>query len=312
MAGSRGTRRAAVKIPRFWAKEEGGDVDPSGRRWHLTMWGWSSTSVADAAQVARERLTLALDKVRRGDRLGGGYYPRVPLREEILQTVRHDGADVAVITRNRYGAQVLNTECVLIADVDRDLEPRTAAVDVIREVGKRLSGLFGRKVPMAGQVSPAPPPDREQQAVTEVQEWAASHPAYGVRTYRTAAGLRVLVTGAGAPPSSEQARRIMTELGSDPLYVELCSQHETYRARLTPKPWRAGWRSPVVRWPFETDGARREFASWLTGYERASNDRSTCRLVVTSGPQPAPDTAEGVVIALHDDVCRVGAGAPLA
>lgn len=301
-----------MKIPRFWAKDEGGDVDPSGRRWHLTMWGWSSTSVAEAGQVARERLAQALEKVRRGERLAGGYYPRLPLREEILRTVQHGGVDVAVVTRNRYGAEVLNTDRVLIADVDRDLEPRAAGLDLVREVGKRLGRLFGAKVPLAGQLEDKPSLSPEQEAVAEVERWAARHPTYGVRTYRTAAGLRVIVTGAQAPPSSELARRLMGELGSDPLYVELCTQHDTYRARLTPKPWRAGWRSPVVRWPYESDGARREFASWLAGYQRASGDRSTCRLASTSGPHPPPGSAEDVVIALHDDVSRAEHGLPLA
>ena len=48
--------------------------------------------------------------------------------------------------------------------------------------------------------------------------------------YRTAAGLRVLVTGAAAPPSSDRARALLTELGADPLYVELCATHDSYRA----------------------------------------------------------------------------------
>jgi hypothetical protein len=303
-----------MQIPRFWVKDEGGDVDPSGRRWHLTMWGWSSESVAEAAEVARTRLQQALEKVRRGEQLDGGYYPRLPLREEIVGVVQHDGQDVAVITRNRYGAQVLNTDRVLIADVDRDLKPRTHAVDVVREVGKRLSRLFGRNVPIAGQAAPEPEPERspEQRAVAAVQEWAVRYPEYGVRTYRTAAGLRVIVTGADAPPSSELSRRLLAELGSDPLYVELCAQHDTYRARLTPKPWRAGWRAPTVRWPYESDGARREFASWLAGYERASQDRSTCRLLATSGPEPLAGSADAAIVALHDDVTRVQADLPLA
>ena len=51
-----------------------------------------------------------------------------------------------------------------------------------------------------------------------------------MRVYRTAAGLRVLVTGAGAPPRSDRARELLTELSADPLYVELCATHDCYRA----------------------------------------------------------------------------------
>lgn len=301
-----------MQIPRFWAKDEGTDVDPSGRRFHLTMWGWSSTSVAEAAEVARERLQQALDKVRRGERLGGGYYPRLPLREEALQSLEHDGDVVAVVTRNRYGAQVLNTDRIFIADVDRDLQPRAAGSDLVREVGKRLGKLFGTKVPMAGQLEPKSQLSPEQEAVSEVQQWAARYPSYGVRVYRTFAGLRVLVTGADAPPASDLARRLLTELGSDPLYVELCRQHDTFRGRLTPKPWRAGWRSLTVRWPYESEGARREFAGWLAGYERACQDRSTCQLLATSGPPPQAGSAAARIVELHDSVTRAQDATPLA
>lgn len=301
-----------MHIPQFWAKDDGTDVDPSGRRFHLTMWGWSSTSVAEAADLARERLQQALGKVRRGERLGGGYYPRLPLREETLQSVEHDGQVVAVVTRNRYGAQVLNTDRVFIADVDRDLQPKAVGVDVVREMGKRLGKLFGGKVPLAGAPEPTPAASPEELAVREVQQWAARYPGFGVRIYRTFAGLRVLVSGAAAAPSSDLARRLLVELGSDPLYVQLCQQHETYRARLTPKPWRAGWRALTVRWPYESTGAQREFETWLAGYERASQDRSTCRLVATAGPQAAAGTAEARVIELHDTVSGAEDGTPLA
>jgi hypothetical protein len=244
--------------------------------------------------------------------LGGGYYPRLPLREETLRSLEHDGEVVGVVTRNRYGAEVLNTDRMLIADVDRDLEPPAASIDVVREVGKRLSRLFGGRVSVAGQPDGPSPVSPEQQAVAEIQQWAARYPAYGVRVYRTFAGLRVLIAGTSAPPTSETARRILTELGSDPLYVELCSQHDTFRARLTPKPWRAGWRALHVRWPYESGAARDEFSAWLDGYERCAQDRATCRLVATFGPKPASGTVEADLIAVHDEATRAHDGTPLA
>lgn len=301
-----------MHIPQYWARDQGTDVDPSGRQFQLTMWGWSSTSVAEAADLARERLQQALAKVRRGERLGGGYYPRLPLREETLQSLEHGGDVVAVVTRNRYGAEVLNTDRLFIADVDRDLQPRAAGVDIVREVGKRLGKLFGAKVPLAGAPEPTSALSPEELAVSEVQQWAARYPGFGVRVYRTFAGLRVIVSGADAAPSSELARRLLVELGSDPLYVQLCQQHDTYRARLTPKPWRVGWRALTVRWPYASGGGQREFARWLAGYERASHDRSTCRLVATAGPQAAAGTPEARVIELHDSVSRAEDGTPLA
>ena len=59
-----------------------------------------------------------------------------------------------------------------------------------------------------------------------------------MRAYRTRHGFRLLVSGADAHPASERARTLMAEMRSDPLYMLLCRVHDTYRARLTPKPWR--------------------------------------------------------------------------
>ena len=130
--------------------------------------------------------------------------------------------------------------------------------------------------PDAGAADAVPPSPRpgdtsvaESLACEPVWEFARRHPDLGVRVYRTAAGLRVLVTGASAPPASDRARELLTELGSDPLYVELCSTHDSYRARLTPKPFRVGERALSVSWPF----AGRRGAGGAT----RSGSRSTTR-----------------------------------
>ena len=60
----------------------------------------------------------AVDQLTRG-RAGFDYYPRTPLREEVLHEVRGaDGALIGAVTRNRMGVEVLNTDVLLVADVD--------------------------------------------------------------------------------------------------------------------------------------------------------------------------------------------------
>ncbi|GGL45685.1 hypothetical protein H9L10_11905 [Phycicoccus endophyticus] len=141
-------------------------------------------------------------------------------------------------------------------------------------------------------------------------EFARAHPGLGVRVYRTAAGLRVLVTGAGLSPSSPQARRLLTELRSDPLYVELCATHDSYRARLTPKPFRVGVDSLAVRWPCSGPEEERRFLRWVDGYESVAGDYAVCRLVSASGP--VPDAHEQALVELHDSSTGVGERLPLA
>ncbi len=160
-------------------------------------------------------------------------------------------------------------------------------------------------VPRPGDTSVA-----ESLACEPVWEFARRHPDLGVRVYRTAAGLRVLVTGAGAPPSSDRARELLTELSSDPLYVELCATHDSYRARLTPKPFRVGARALAVSWPFADDAALKAYEDWLSEYDGRASGHAVCRLVSASGPVPGPD--EQRLVALHDARCRVGERLPLA
>jgi hypothetical protein len=115
-----------VRIPRFWAVVEGSGTDPHGERFFRRVWGWSMSSAAEALDVAHEHLQSALASIRPGPR-PGRYYPRAPLREPILDEVIVDGEQVLVLTRNRYGAEILNTDRVLIADVDLpELEEPTA------------------------------------------------------------------------------------------------------------------------------------------------------------------------------------------
>jgi hypothetical protein len=218
------------------------------------------------------------------------------LREPILDEVLLDGEQALVVTRNRYGAEVLNTDRLLIADIDL-VEPAAPSTGVLRR-------LFGR-----GSARPDPPADPVAERLTRLETWAAARPDLGVRVYRTASGLRVFVTGLAEPTSAGDA--ILAELEADPIYRELCRTHGMFRARLTPKPWRLRrMRAPAGRWPYESPRAERRFQQWLAAYTAASAGYAVCRLVATFGPEPSP--VEQRVIALHDDRTRAQEPLPLA
>ncbi|HIZ34211.1 MAG TPA: hypothetical protein H9815_00400 [Candidatus Ruania gallistercoris] len=319
-------------LPRFWTDATGQARSPDGKELFLRLYGWSTSSIAEAAQVARQRLAEATAAVRSGRELTrGGYYPRTPLREEILTEVTGDDDElIAAITRNRYGAEVLNTDAVLIADVDL---PHPSVREArqhrrTRQAGPPTEpkrGLFSRLFRRAstaeliettppqqqGATSPAGPEEptgAETAALATIETVAAQHPPWGFRTYRTAAGLRVIITGSQLLPGSSEAEQLLRELDSDPLYVRLCGTHETYRARLTPKPWRVGRRALTVTYPYEqlTQAANR----WLQKYTAASEGYATCALVSSTGP--APDAVARQVLDLHDQRTRTDAGLPLA
>jgi hypothetical protein len=256
------------------------------------------SSAADALVVAQEQLREALANLRSG-RTVGGYYPRKPLREPIVDETVVDGEQVFVITRNRYGAEILNTDRLLIADVDLpELEGR-------RTFGGFLRRLFGRTPDDSDQLAePAPVVER----LGRLAEWAARNPSLGVIVYRTASGLRVFVTGVAEPATSAQGGQILADLDADPIYRELCRANETFRARLTPKPWRLpGLKAPRERWPYADE---RRFQRWLAEYEATARDYAVCRRLAAYGP--APSAWASAIIRRHDDRTGVAPALPLA
>lgn len=129
-----------------------------------------------------------------------------------------------------------------------------------------------------------------------------------MRVYRTRNGFRLLITGSGLLPGSAGSEELMRELGTDPLYTTLCRVHESYRARLTPKPWRVGTRAPAPVRPWSA--RERWFTGWLDDYRRASAEVAVCRLIGTHGPEARGIEAE--LVGRHDAAVRADSGLRLA
>ncbi|MGP9683208.1 hypothetical protein [Brachybacterium sp. AOP3-A1-3] len=306
-------------IPRHWASVRETRTLADGRELDLTVHGSSDESPQDAERHARDRLEtlVASGGPGRWNDPDREYYPDRRLPEELLDELHGpDGELIAAITRNRYGAAVLNTDAVLITDIDL-IEP--SSLDRAQDPkGSFLSRLFGNAPePLpAEQIDPDAfglqglhrRGDHHARTLALIETFRAQHPQLGVRTYRTRNGFRLLVTGSGLAPRSDGAREFMKQVGSDEIYMILCRVHDTYRARLTPKPWRID----VDR--FESLGTRltddQEHQAWVERYRAASQDVAVCRLLDVSGP--APSTVEQQIIDMHDRAVRPESGLRLA
>ena len=160
-----------MELPQHWVTADGYSPHLGTGGGTLTVWGWSSESEADAARVAGERLAQALERVAREGGLppGHGYYPRMPLREPVIEEVEAaSGAVLGVVTRNRMGCEVLCTDLLFIADVDvPELEEASRAVASGKEsgtsaagrrrvgAGRRRRGGFFRRL-LTGDPAPTP------------------------------------------------------------------------------------------------------------------------------------------------------------
>jgi hypothetical protein len=291
-----------MRIPRHWVREAVEAKDSRGEVHRGEAWGWSESDVEEAKQRARTSAERVADWLVRGGRdpvpsRSAEYLYNLdrPPREEIVQEL-HDaaGETTALITRNIYGALVLNTRDLMFIDVDFPPSPAATA--------GLLTRLFGTS---------APPSTYEDAVMSRVQGWCSRNSDRGVRLYRTAAGLRVVLTGQPMQPNGDDSRRILEELGSDPLYRRLCEAQECFRARLTPKPWRMHCDVPPSRFPFADTETEQEYREWQREYDETAPRFATCQLVNAYGAQePHPELSP--LLKLHDSLTGIVHTLPLA
>lgn len=279
-----------MRIPRAWVRVDGDAIDREGKSFRLSVWGWGDDA-GEAMATGRRRLAGVIDALRGGGEARNDYeYGTLPVREEIVREHPVAGAAAPLlVTRNRYGALVLNVEDVLILDID--ILPAGAL--------HRLLVRFGLAQ------------DRETAALQRLRDLVEQQPRFCFRVYRTFAGLRAIEQNQALPAGSAEAERTMVAVGTDPLYARLCRTQQSYRARLTPKPWRCGSPLPPGRHPRDDAALRQAFADWQSRYESRSAPHAVCALVDTIG-RPAPAAANRAVTELHDRETGVGSLRPLA
>ncbi len=272
-------------MPRFWAKQSHTAKDMRGKTLTCSAWGWSFESLSEAQQTATERARRIFDRLNTGSRPEHYDYLESPLREEILEMLGSEQEPAAMITRNRYGAQVLNAARVCFADIDF---PKTKPAGFLNS----LKELFSRKHREERLRA------LEESALNAVDRWAQSMKA-SLRVYRTCAGLRLLFTDKLYDPTAGATDDMLQSLGSDPLYRKLTRKQECFRARLSPKPWRIGCFAPPIGYPWLDSQTERRYRDWLKGYEAKSSGRAVCRLLKEYG-SVSDEPAIRLVIARHD------------
>ncbi len=284
-----------MKIPKYWMRHEGDVQKPDGGELHLFAWGWSENSSSDAARRARERFQSLEQRVSKGLDLPKGYgYGSRPVREQILREIQSRSGDVdALLTRNAYGSVVLNAARAMFIDVDAPPPSSGAAAGIAK--------LFG----FGGGAKAA------DAALDQLRRALSSANVGSVRLYRTASGFRLLATERVFTPASGDAESVMRTVGADPSFVQLCKVQDSFRARLTPKPWRVGQTAPPVEFPRETPSQEAAFSDWLQKYERAAGSKATCRFIETiGGVSIHPDVAP--ILRLHDEQTKADSSLPLA
>jgi hypothetical protein len=304
-----------MKLARFWTRQPGEATDRRGRRVRVTSRGWSNESPEAAAAVARDLARKVAERIAAGQPKARQYgYGDRPLPEPVIQELRDEsGTANAVITRNVYGALVMNARDLMFVDIDREGSAVTAGqasvTDVAQELVSGIAALFGKQ-PAAPPPTPVQQPITASSGVAGIQR-VAERNNVALRIYQTAAGYRALILSARFDPVSAQSEALLRDFGCDPLYMRLCKMQESFRARLTPKPWRMGMSQPPVSFPFEGPDQEARFYQWVAKYTAASAGYATCRFVGAFGAG-AVKAGFAPLIAYHDQETKASSGLPLA
>lgn len=270
-----------MKIPRYWARDVYKTQTSDGQTVSASCWRWSEVSVEDARQQAKIGAQQLAGKILNRGHLDRYSYGERPMREEITQVISSAlNKEAALVTRNAYGALVLNAAEAMFIDIDfKDEKPSGG-----------LGKLFGKAGPTAAE-----------KRVEQIEQWAGKYPGIGLRVYRTFGGLRCLVTSDVFDPERESSLDMLKSADSDPLYVTLCRRQGCFRARLTPKPWRLGLGRPPARWPWENVQDEMRYRGWEQDYAQKASGYAVCKLVKQIGSSLVHPEVEPIV-ALHDQM----------
>lgn len=265
-----------MNFARYWSSIEIRVPARFGKPGAVRVWGASNTDEQTAAGAARARAAQALSFF--AGQASDYEYATDTIREEVIEEFTDAaGERLAVITRNRYGALVLNTERVLFGDVDLPSENFVL----------RLCNRLGRRA-------------RDKHFFLEaMRAFHSAHPQFVLQVYETRAGLRFIVINREIGPDGPEVELLFKELPVDRLYTRLCRTQLCFRARLTPKPWRIGLARPTTRFPFSTPLKQRSFNFWLGQYVAKSRNACAARRLERIGEASMPDAVRRVV-EIHD------------
>jgi len=260
-----------MHVYKYWAKVcEKIDID--GKSKEITCFGGSNFSLNAAQDEAHKKIGVVQRKIKGEDITAEEY--NIEIREELVDRIDDKNA----ITRNRYGALVLNSENTIVIDVD---EPKYSFLDFFRNFN-----IEAKKQKMLNQI---------------IKSTAhSSYSEMGFRIYETRKGYRVIVTNLKLSSKDQMVKKLFKRFNCDPIYARLCFKQECFRARLTPKP--SNMKHPAYKVIFPRNTIEQDqFAEWLSSYNKKSEKYSTCKLVHQVGQKGSGCYA----IETHDKLSKI-------
>ncbi|MEL6971155.1 MAG: hypothetical protein AAFO02_13375 [Bacteroidota bacterium] len=270
-----------MRIFRYWTKYSA-TLNIEGKEQVSSVYGGSNDSLEDAVREAKAKLAKVEERIRRGRRR---YQDDKSYEANILEEVIQEVDAQNIITRNRYGALVLNSTDHMFIDIDQN---------------KRFMNFWDRLLR-----DNIPRKQLLQQKIIKKLS-SSKYRGLKIRLYETNNGFRVIILNQVDSPRKPEMRSIMKGLYVDRTYFHLCLWQNCYRARLTPKPYRIKQKGIRVKYPERSLAEKQQLDTWVEEYEAKSSNFATCKLVYAS-----EKLVHDKVIHLHDQLTQADSGLPL-
>lgn len=287
-----------MNVFKYWSRAWCDSAQEHDLNFKLCRLAGSNISLEDAQFKAQQRLSESIERLKSGAALKEYEYQSKDLKEELIEEVMApNGERVAAITRNRYGALVLNTQKILFADIDAENREPTFYERFLQLIGK------------GSQIKD------KAYYLQKIELFAKQQTDFELLVYETFAGFRVAVISHEFAAIDSKAQMILEGLGSDPLYIKLCQQQDCFRARLSPKPWRCGSPKPNCYFPLESEQQIKAMQQWQQHYDERSAHYKVCNKAKHLNQQLGQNESRKLIeriIRVHDAYVLGSAELPLA
>ncbi len=262
-----------MRIFRYWTRYSA-TLNVGGKEQVASVYGGSNESEEDAMLEAKTKLTKVQEKISSGRRYNDDPTYEADILEEVIQEVDAQN----IITRNRYGALVLNSTDHMFIDIDQN---------------KRFMNFWDRllrdNIPRKQLL--------QQKIIKKLSSW--KYQGVNARLYETNNGFRVVIASQVDSPRNRPMVSMMKDLYVDRTYLYLCLRQNCYRARLTPKPYRIKQKRIRVKYPERTSSEEQELKAWVAAYDTQAANFATCKLIYAQDK-----LVNDKVIHLHDQFTK--------
>ena len=210
-----------MRVFKHWVRYRK-EIKILGNLQDIHLYGGSNISEQDAERDAEKRAKSLAGRINQGIRYGSDY--EADIVEEIIDEIDENN----IVTRNRYGALVLNSKNLLFIDID--------------SYKLTFANFFFRKNL-----------ENKEKMFLDIEKMIdkKKYARHSFRLYETRKGYRLLVPHKNYDPRSKETKEIMRDFGADRFYYKFCLKQNCFRARLTPKPFRIKQKTPKILHSFQ-------------------------------------------------------------